>query len=39
MFRNFSTEDLAVIAIVVDEKTDIEDVKQKKKTILSTSDG
>lgn len=31
MFRNFSVEDLAVIAIALDEETEIEDGKQKKK--------
>lgn len=31
MFRNFSVEDLAVIAIALDEETEIEDRKQKKR--------
>jgi len=37
MFRNFSVEDLAVMAIALDEESEIEDEKQKKKTIRSTS--
>jgi len=37
MFRNFSVEDFAVLAIALDEEFEFEDETQKKKTICSTS--